>query len=204
MKIKLSKSQWEKIGQKAGWTKIVTSSHSTSILDALDKTIPLVIDSGKWITTSKKALMPSGVLKEYAVIEFNASNVKFPNDQLFVKIFYEIWTGEYNGYGKGLPKNVPVFRGFVEGKRDTPWPSTENTGTHEDTFGQFAVLVDSASPERKEMARIGDFNKFIGEPIDVAKHIKSLIDKWGNDDNEDFDSINTSPVNSGILSPIEK
>ena len=137
----------------------------------------------------KTKLMAISVLKEYGVMEISASNVKYDNDKVYGKIFYEIWSGEYESYGKGKPKNVPIYRGFLEGERTIPWKHEEEVGTHKDIYEEFTALVDLGHPERKNMIQIGEFEKVVGNPIEIANIIKSLIDKWGSDDNFDINEI---------------
>ena len=174
--------------------KIYKVAKSTLTLDLLEKALIYVLETQEIKTIRKANLMPIGVLGEYGVIEIVAMNVKFPDDQVYIKVFYEVWTGEYSGHGVGKPKNVPVYRGFIEGKRNVPWGPEEEIGlSHEQRYGPFKAIVDNWHPERKEMLELGDFERVTGKAMDVAKTVKSIIDRWGNEDSES-ETVSTPPT----------
>lgn len=171
-------------------------SSPSPILDALEGAIRYTFEGVQWEIGDKTRLMNIGVLKDYGVLEMTGKNVKFEDDSIFIKIFFEIWSGEYSGHGVGQPKNIPVYRGFIEGSRKTKWQHEENIGTHKDTYGDFSKLVDLMSPERKDMCEIGVLEGVTGKAIDVARVIKSIIDKWG-DDSDSQETISPDPVPVG-------
>ena len=150
------------------------------VLDKLEEAVKFSFESVKWKTKKKTTLATREGLKEYGLLILLGNNVKFNNDSVFVKIFFEIFDGE-GPYGKKKPKNIPVYRGFVEGRRPTPWTIEEEIGTHKDIYGPFAKLVE-LDDGRKNMVEIGNFENIIGNPINVSEYIKKCIDGWGEDD----------------------
>ena len=175
--------------------KIYRIARSSIVLDMLEEALPLVIDKGEWKTLRKSKLMAGGYLDEYGVIELAASDIKFENDRYYIKIFYMIYN---DSRGKNIPLGVPVYRGFVEGFRETVWGKEEEVGTHKDIYGPFSKLVDLSHPDRKDMVRIGDFENFVGNYTDVANNIKATIDRWGNDSDFDVEEISPAPVGVGV------
>ena len=173
--------------------KMYKMANSSETLDLLEGALKYVLDNDSFRTVRKTKLMAIGVLGEYGVLEVIVDNVKTDGDQVFLKAFYEIWTGEYGNYGVGMPKNIPVYRGFVEGKRIVPWSAEEEVGTHKDKYGNLNTLVDLMSPHTKGMSEIGDFNGLTGNAIDIANHIKSLISDWGSDDSFEIDDLDPVP-----------
>ena len=180
--------------------KIFRLASSSETLDYLEQALRFVLEKGEWKTVKKSKLMPIGVLKEYGVLEMFGENVNFSEDRCYLKLFYEVWSGEYNGYGVGKPKNVPVYRGFIEGIRQTPWPKTEEENTHKDKYGPFSKLVDLSSPERVGMSELGRLESLVGKPIDVANAVKALIDKWGDDNDFEVEDVTVpSPPSEALV-----
>ena len=75
------------------------------------------------------------------------------------------------------PINIPIYRGFVEGKRDVPWSKDEEVGESlSERYGPLSKIIERSDPDRVDMKEIGRFEDKTGTPLEIANTIKSFID----------------------------